>query len=348
MSDRRGVGGPLGGVLRATGKAVSGALNRPTGVISRHRPFYFMNLVDRVRGPSSLAAALEGKVVLVTGASSGIGEAAALRIGEAGGEVILVARTKEKLDALAERIGAAGGTAHVHPCDLSDSEDIERMTAAVLAEHGRADILVNNAGRSIRRSIALSYDRPHDYERTMALNYFGAVRMILAFLPGMRERGAGQIVNVSSAGVPIRTPRFSAYVASKAALDAFSECVQAEIAHDGVKITTIHMPLVRTPMIAPSAIYRSFPAISPDQAAERIEQAIVHRPNRIGTPMGNVAAIASALSPTSLDAIRGQGYRLYPDSAAAKGSEAEKGPADGDEGSASGEAFARVMGGTHW
>ena len=161
---------------------------------------------------------------MVTGASSGIGKSAAMKIADAGGTVLLVARTPEKLEATREQIAAGGGVAHIHRCDLSDLEDIDRMADEVLAEHGHVDVLVNNAGRSIRRSIALSYDRPHDFERTMQLNYLGAVRLILKLLPVMRERKSGQIINVSSIGVQTNMPRFSAYVASKSALDAFSRC----------------------------------------------------------------------------------------------------------------------------
>ena len=209
---------------------------------------------------------------MITGASSGIGKSAALKVGEAAGTVLLVARTPEKLEETRDEIEEAGGTAHIHRCDLSDLEDIERMADEVLAEHGRVDILVNNAGRSIRRSVALSYDRFHDYERTMQLNYFGALKLIMKLLPGMRERKFGHIINISSIGVQTNTPRFSAYVASKAALDAFSRCIGSEVIDDGVHITTIHMPLVRTPMIAPTKMYDAFPTISPDEAAEMISR----------------------------------------------------------------------------
>ena len=166
----------------------------------------------------------QGQKILITGASSGIGEETALKIGEAGGEVILVSRTREKLEEVAKQVEERGGTAHVHPADLSDLEDIERMAKEVIDEHDGVDILINNAGRSIRRSVKASYDRFHDYERTMQLNYFGALKLIMAFLPGMRDRKAGHIINVSSIGVQTNTPRFSAYVASKSALDAFSRC----------------------------------------------------------------------------------------------------------------------------
>ena len=165
--------------------------------------------------------------------------------------------------------------AHIHRCDMSDIEDVERMAEEVLAYHGQVDILVNNAGRSIRRSVGLSYDRFHDYERTIQLNYLGAVRLILALLPSMRARKSGHIINVSSIGTQTNPPRFSAYVASKAALDAFSRVIASEVIDDGVHLTTIHMPLVRTPMIAPTRMYDVFPAISPEEAAEMIAGAMV-------------------------------------------------------------------------
>ena len=295
-------------------KIAAGLIHRPTGIVGRHRPLYLLNLADRLRGPRTLAGAVGGRTVLITGASSGIGEAAALEIGRAGGEVLLVARRGERLEDLRARIAELGGVARAYPCDLADAEAADRLTVEVLARHGHVDVLVNNAGRSIRRSIDLSYDRAHDFERTMQLNYMAAVRLMLAFLPGMRERGRGQVINVSSAGVQTRVPRFSAYIASKAALDAFSECVAGEVAHDGVKITTLHMPLVRTPMIEPTAVYRQMPSISPEQAAEWVAKAIVHRPSRIGTFYSEAAAIAGTLTPAWAELARNAGYRLSPDS----------------------------------
>ena len=202
--------------------------------------------------------------------------------------MLLVARTPEKLELTRDQILAGGGVAHIHQCDLSDFDDIDRMAEEVLAQHGHVDVLVNNAGRSIRRSIALSYDRPHDFERTIQLNYLGAVRLILKLLPVMRERKSGQIVNISSIGVQTNMPRFSAYVASKSALDAFSRCIASEIIDDGVHITTINMPLVRTPMIAPTKMYDRFPTITPEEAADMICEAIIHKPKRIATPMGTL------------------------------------------------------------
>jgi short-subunit dehydrogenase len=299
-------------------RAAVSLLHHPVGIIGRHRPFYFLNLLDRARGPQTLESAVSGRVVLVTGASSGIGEATARRLAGAGAIVLLVARRADNLEALRAEIARDGGAAEVHPCDLFDTAATEDLTAAVLAGHGRVDVLVNNAGKSIRRSIALSYDRFQDFERTIQLNYLAAVRLTLAFLPGMRGRGDGHIVNVSTAGVPVRVPRFSGYIASKAALEAFSDCVAGEAAHDGVRFTSVQMPLVRTPMIRPTGVYRSFPALTPAQAADRICQAIVHRPRRVGTPYGDLAAMADVFSPASVEAVRSAGYRLSGDSRAAR------------------------------
>jgi NAD(P)-dependent dehydrogenase (short-subunit alcohol dehydrogenase family) len=294
----------------------------------------------------SLAGTVSGKKVLITGASSGIGRSAALKVGEAGGEVLLVSRTREKLEEVKAEIEQRGGTAYVHPCDLSDVDDIERMADEVLEQHGSVDILVNNAGKSIRRSVELSYDRFHDFERTMQVNYFGALKLILKLLPAMRERKRGHIVNVSSIGVQTNTPRFSAYVASKAALDAFARCIASEIVDDRVAITTIHMPLVRTPMIAPTKMYDAFPTIGPDEAAEMICEAIINRQKKIATRLGNFGELLYALSPKSSDAILNTGYKLFPDSKAARGEKA-----DGEKGeqvSSEGIAFAHLMRGVHW
>ena len=207
----------------------------------------------------SFEGAVNGKTVVITGASSGIGRAAALKIAAAGGIPILVARTKEKLDEVKAEIEAAGGSAYVAPCDLSDFAAIDALVETLLAEHARVDMLVNNAGRSIRRSVKLSYDRFHDYERTVHLNYLSPVKLMLGLLPHMRDQGGGHIVNVSSIGVQTNPPRFSAYVGSKAALDAFTRVVSSETIGDNVTFTTIHMPLVRTPMIAPDEDVRLVP-----------------------------------------------------------------------------------------
>jgi NAD(P)-dependent dehydrogenase (short-subunit alcohol dehydrogenase family) len=331
-------------------------------VLEQQVPDELLRLGRRLQGSASLEKAVRGRVVMVTGASSGIGRAAAHKIADAGGIVLLVARTPEKLEETKDQIEAGGGIAYVHPCDLSDMEDIDRMADEVLAQHGRVDVLVNNAGRSIRRSVALSYDRFHDYERTIQLNYFGAVRLILKLLPGMRERKSGQIINVSSIGVQTNTPRFSAYVASKAALDAFSRSIASEIVDDNVSVTAIYMPLVRTPMIGPTKMYDRFPTLTPGEAADMICEAIIHRPKRIATPLGTLGQTLYAVNPKSIDYILNSAYHLFPDSSAARGEaakdektkgEKERRPATAEE-IASGEltnqqaAFAYLMRGIHW
>src|SRR3954451_14222425 len=245
---------------------VSSFLNTPNSA-GRYRPFYLQNLVDAVQG-RTLRDAVDGKSIVVTGGSSGIGEAAAKKIAASGGDVALVARTPEKLEKVADEIRAQGGTAHVYPCDLSQMNAIEEMADKVLADIGGVDILINNAGRSIRRSLELSYDRFHDYQRTMTLNYFAPVRLMLALLPGLRERQFRHVINVSSIGVLTRVPRFGAYIPSKAALDTLSDAWQAETHSDNVRFSTVHMVLVRTPMIEATTIYQHFPVLTPDEAAD--------------------------------------------------------------------------------
>jgi NAD(P)-dependent dehydrogenase (short-subunit alcohol dehydrogenase family) len=303
----------------------------------------------------SLTSSIKGKKVLITGASSGIGRETALKVGEAGGEVILVSRTREKLEELASQIEELGGTAHVHPADLSDIEDIDRLAAEVLEAHDGIDVLINNAGRSIRRSVERSYDRFHDFERTMQLNYFGALKLILAFLPGMRERKSGHIINVSSIGVQTNTPRFSAYVASKSALDAFSRCTAPEVVQDNVKFTTVYMPLVRTPMIEPTDIYKAFPTLTPDEAAQMLCDAMIDKPKRMASRLGTFGEVLYAISPKTVDIVLNTAYNLFPDSAAAKKKKEGDGkPAPADEKKEDGEmsteavAMAYLLRGVHF
>jgi short-subunit dehydrogenase len=289
----------------------------------------------------SLEDAVSGRTVMITGASSGIGRSAAVKIGEAGGTVLLVSRTREKLQEVADEIEAAGGVAYVHPANLSDIDDIDRMADEVLDQHEAVDILVNNAGKSIRRSIEKSYERFHDFQRTMQVNYFGPVKLILKLLPVMREQGSGHIINISTIGLQVNTPRFSAYVASKAALDAFSRSIAPEIIGDGVHITTIYMPLVRTPMIAPTKIYDQlpFPTLSPEEAAELITDAIRKRPKRIATPMGTIGQLSYAILPGAQDLVANQAYHLLPES---------DGKPSAEQRSAERRAFVRATPGVHW
>jgi NAD(P)-dependent dehydrogenase (short-subunit alcohol dehydrogenase family) len=263
----------------------------------------------------NLRNALDDRVVVVTGASSGIGRATAQLLARHGAKVMLVSRTKEKLDALHEEIEREGGRAFVYPADLSDLDACDAMIRRVLADHGHVDILINNAGRSIRRSIEASYERFHDYQRTMQLNYFGAVRLLLAVLPGMRQRRRGHIINISSIGVQAFPPRFGAYVASKSALAALSRCIAPEVVDDGVAITNIHMPLVRTPMIAPTGIYRNFPTSSPEEAAEMVATAILTRQPEVSTRLGKVGETVNTVSPGLLQFVMTGAYHIFPESA---------------------------------
>ncbi|MBW2188340.1 MAG: SDR family oxidoreductase [Deltaproteobacteria bacterium] len=290
----------------------------------------------------SLHGRIAGKVAMVTGASSGIGEALAIRLAEAGAKVLLVARSREKLEAVQQAIDRCGGEALIHTADLSNPEDADRLVREVLAEYGCVDLLVNNAGRSIRRGISHSYDRYHDFERTMSLNYFGSLKLILGLLPAMRARKSGQIINISSIGVQTNAPRFSAYVASKAALDAFSRSIASEVVADGVCITTVYMPLVRTPMIAPTKIYDAIPTRSPDEAVDMIVDGIVNRKKRVATRLGIFGEVSYALAPKLIDRVLNTGFRLFPDSPR-KGEDQDHKP-PGPEA----VAFAHLMKGIHW
>ncbi|HZC51017.1 MAG TPA: SDR family NAD(P)-dependent oxidoreductase [Mycobacterium sp.] len=338
--------GDLTSLVEKPFAAVSNIINTPNSA-GRYRPFYLRNLLDAVQG-RTLEDAVDGKTILITGGSSGIGAAAAKKIAEAGGVVALVARTMENLEKVADEIRGDGGSAHVYSCDLTDMDAIAAMADRVLDELGGVDILINNAGRSIRRSLELSYDRIHDYQRTMQLNYLGAVQLILKFIPGMRERGFGQIINVSSVGVQTRAPRFGAYIASKAALESLCDALQAEVVNDDIKFTTVHMALVRTPMISPTKMYDKFPALTPDQAAGVITDAIVHRPRRASSPFGQFAAVADAVNPAVMDLVRNRAFGMFEDSDAAKGGESATDTRDSKQFDKRSETFVRATRGIHW
>jgi len=291
----------------------------------------------------SLRGHVSGRVVVVTGASSGIGQAVAVMMAYAGAKVMLVARGEEKLAGALEEIKSAGGQAWSYPCDVSDLDACDGLIDKIIEDHGAIDVLINNAGRSIRRSIALSYDRFHDFERTMQLNYFGSLRLILRALPGMAARRSGHVINISSIGVLSNSPRFSAYVASKAALDAFSRCASAEYSDSGIAFTTINMPLVRTPMIAPTKMYENIPTISPEEAAEFIRQAVIYRPQRIATRLGIFAQTLHTVAPKIAEIVMNSAFRMFPDSSAAKGISEDQEPASQEQ-----VAFASLMQGIHW
>jgi NAD(P)-dependent dehydrogenase (short-subunit alcohol dehydrogenase family) len=284
-------------------------------------------LVDARGGPSARALrdAVADKVVLVTGASYGIGEATARRLGAAGATVLLVARSRERLERVAADIAERGGTAYVHPTDLADPDAVAALAATVLERHGHVDVLVNNAGKSIRRSIELSYDRFHDFQRTIDVNYLGPVRLLLALLPVMRERGSGHIVNISTVGTRLPpAPRWAAYQASKTAFDVWFRSVALEARPDGVTTTSIYMALVHTRMSAPTPIFRYLPGLQPDEAAELVARAIVDRPKTIAPWWLAPAEFAMHAARGPLEGLLGVVYRLTTDTASAQGDSERK------------------------
>lgn len=283
---------------------------------------------------------VEGKIVLVTGASSGIGLTTAHKLANAGAHVLLLARTQETLDAVKTDIVARGGQASVYACDLNDLEAIDRVSAQILADVGHIDILINNAGRSIRRAVHESFDRFHDFERTMQLNYFGSVRLIMNLLPKMMLRRQGHIINISSIGVLANATRFSAYVASKAALDAFSRCLSAEVHSHNIAISSIYMPLVRTPMIAPTKMYNYVPTLSPEQAADLVAYAVIKRPKKIATSLGYLASMTYAVAPDVNNKLMSIGFNLFPSSSASVGQPQRLNWLQ--------KAYARIFPGEHW
>lgn len=307
--------------------------------------YWERNLDPDLYKDRTLHGTVENQVCVVTGATSGIGLATAHKLADAGATVCIAARTLDKLEEVKHELEQAGGNVHAYQCDFANMEDCDRFVAEVLKDHGHVDFLINNAGRSIRRSINLSFDRFHDFERTMQLNYFGSLRLILGFTPGMLERGRGHIVNISSIGVLTNAPRFSSYVASKAALDAFSRCAAAEFSDSNVSFTTINMPLVRTPMIGPTKIYDSVPTLTPEDAADLIAEAIIYKPKRIATRLGIFAQVLHALVPKAGEIIMNTGYRMFPDSAAAQGKDQKS---DKPKVSTEQMAFAAIMRGIHW
>ena len=292
----------------------------------------------------SLSGRVKGKVAVVTGASSGIGRATALKLAEAGAKVVLVARGADKLAETKKEIEGLGGTAVAYPADISDLASCDALVQRVLKEQGGCDYLINNAGRSIRRGILNSFDRFHDYERTMQLNYFGAIRLIMGFLPKMIEQKRGHIINISSIGVLSNAPRFSAYVASKSALDSFSACAASELIDKNINFTTINMPLVRTPMIAPTRMYENVPTLSPEEAAGLVADAIVRKPVRIATRLGVFGAVCHAVAPKVTQVLLNTAYNMFPDSPAAQGKkEGEPAPLTPEQ-----MAFAQLTQGIHW
>jgi len=267
----------------------------------------------------SLRGTVGSKVVLVTGGSSGIGLAGAHKFAEAGAITLICGRDQDKLDTACAEAQARGYAFVAYKVDISDATECEAFVQQVITDHGGVDFLINNAGRSIRRAIESSYDRFHDYERTMQLNYFGSLRVTTGFLPGMVAKRKGHVVNVSSIGVLTNAPRFSAYVASKAALDAWTRCASSEFADQGISFTTINMPLVRTPMIAPTNLYNNVPTLAPEEAADMLAQACIFKPVRIATRLGITGQILHAALPRVAQIAMNTSFRMFPDSYAAKG-----------------------------
>jgi thioester reductase-like protein len=306
--------------------------------------YWERNLDPELFVDRSLSGRVKDKVVVVTGASSGIGKATAIKLAGAGAKVVLVARGEEKLLETKKEIDDAGGRSWIYTADVADLASCDALVARVLKEHGTCHYLVNNAGRSIRRGIVNSFDRFHDFERTMQLNYFGALRLIMGFLPKMIEQKRGHVINISSIGVLSNAPRFSAYVASKAALDSFSACVASEFVDKQIHFTTINMPLVRTPMIAPTKMYENVPTLSPEEAADLVVEAIVYKPVRIATRLGIFAAICHAAAPKLTQIMLNTAFHMFPDSSAAQGKKGgEPQPLTPEQ-----IAFAQLTQGIHW
>jgi NAD(P)-dependent dehydrogenase (short-subunit alcohol dehydrogenase family) len=298
----------------------------------------------------TLKGQVQGKVVLVTGGSSGIGLAAAHKLAHAGAITVIVGRDQDKLDAarvgIEDALGknANRGRVVTFSADLASLDDCDKLVAWLVETYGGVDVLINNAGRSIRRGIESSYDRFHDFERTMQLNYFGCLRITMGLLPHMAAKRRGHIVNISSIGVMTNAPRFSAYVASKAALDAWTRCAASEYIDVGITFTTINMPLVRTPMIAPTKLYQNVPTLAPEEAADLIVRAIVYKPVVIATRLGIFGQVLHAVAPRIAQIVMNATFRMFPDSDAAKPvKEGEKTKASADQ-----IAMANLMRGIHF
>ena len=293
----------------------------------------------------TLRGQVEGKVILVTGGSSGIGKATIRKIAEAGAIAVTIARDAEQLEETRVEFEAAGLRLITHVVDIAIAEQCDAFVSLMNEKYGGVDILVNNAGRSIRRGIENSFDRFHDFERTMEVNYFGALRLTMGLLPGMIAKRKGQVVNISSIGVLTNAPRFSAYVASKAAMDAWTRCAASEFADRHIEFTTINMPLVKTPMIAPTKFYDNIPTLSPEEAADLVVDAIIHKPVRIATRLGIFGAVLHSLMPKVAQIVMNTSFRMFPDSSAAAHKKEGALPAVP---SADQIAFSQIMRGIHF
>ena len=325
-------------------------LLRPAGITVPNFEDYAWRLWDyweRHLDPSlfvdrSLRGAVAGKRVLVTGGSAGIGKSIALTLAQAGAKTLIVARDLEKLEVTRQEFSVQGVDVETYSADISEPAQCAAFIERILGEHGGIDILVNNAGRSIRRAVENSYDRLHDFERLVRLNYLAAIQLAMGFLPGMAERRSGHIVNISSIGVLTTLPRFSAYVASKAALEAWSDCAASEFLDRGVAFTNVNMPLVRTEMIAPTKFYEHVPTLDPDEAADLVVEALIHRAARVATRLGRFGQGVHAVAPNMGRIVLNTAFRMFPESAAARGvREGEVAP------TADQIAFAQLLRGLH-
>jgi len=266
----------------------------------------------RVSNLDKLRSAISGKTVLVTGASFGVGEATARKVAAAGATVLVVARSADRLHDLAAAINAGGGKAVAYPTDLTDEAAVGVLTKKIGEEHGALDIVVSNAGKSLRRSLHHQYDRPHDFQRTIDINYLGPIQLLLGVLPAMRGQGRGHIVNVSSVGVRVPPgPQWGVYQASKGAFDRWLRSVAPELHADGVDVTSVYFALVRTRMIEPTPILRKLPGLYPDQAADVIAKAIIQRPRTIAPPWVGPVELASVLLAGPADRAARIWYRQY-------------------------------------
>ena len=336
---------------RATERALKGSGIAPPRLADysdKLWDYWTRNLDPDLFIDKTLKGNIEGKVVVITGAGTGIGKAAALRLAEAGAEVVICGRTLETLDEVKQEIGAIEdieGECHTYTCDISDYESCDDFIAKVIENHGQVDVLINNAGRSIRRAVENSYDRFHDFERTMQLNYFGCLRLTMGVLPGMSARRDGHIINISSMGVVGPPARFSAYIASKSALEGWSRCAEAEFCDRNIHFTNINMPLVRTPMIGPTKAYDYAPTLSPEEAADMVVDAVIHKHSRITTGMGKMFQILNVLSPKMHATMMNVSFRMFDDSSAAKHT---KKPASGEQPTSEQVALAQLMKGVHF
>jgi len=290
----------------------------------------------------SLQGRVKRRVVLITGGSSGIGLATAFKLAAAGATTIVAARDSEKLEAARREAARRGLSILTRAADITDPSQCDALVKWIEKEHGGVDLLINNAGRSIRRGIESSFERLHDFERTMQINYFGALRVTMGVLPGMIRKRSGHVINISSIGTLINAPRFSAYLASKAALETWTRCAASEFLDQGVEFTTVNMPLVRTPMIAPTRFYEHLPALSPDEAAELVVDAVIRRPSRIASRLGVFGQIVHQVAPRYAQIIMNTSYRMFPDSSAARGESAGSERPTADQ-----IAFARLLRGMH-